>query len=39
MPGPCNDKNILLTLVTDYIFKREEENSFEYNLVPKLIHM
>ena len=40
MPGPGSGKNLLTTLVTDYIQKRREEPgpfSFEYNLLPKLL--
>ena len=39
-PDPSSSKNILATLVTDYIPKRRGELglfSFEYNLLPKLL--
>ena len=40
MPGPCSGKNILRTLVTDYIQARKGHAllfSFEYNLLPKFL--
>ena len=40
MPGPCNGKNCIPILVTDYIQERRGEPgllSFEYNMLPKLI--
>ena len=40
MPGPCRGKNLLTTLVTDYIPKRGGDPGlffFEYNLLSKLL--
>ena len=41
MPGPCSGKNLISILVTDYIQKRRGQAlfSFEYNLLPNLIHI
>ena len=41
MPDSCSDKNLLTSLVTDYIQKRKGEPrlfSFEYNLLTDFSH-